>query len=127
LSNNPFDLSDIGLKEDKRQRENVRVVKRIVKLMESTIDKNYIQIFNNWGSGMGKSGRPDLEIVFNYQTWYVEAKDPKGNLSTTQKARIRIFGNTGVTIYVVDDADDFKNRLWKLMLKNAPKKWYKED
>ena len=120
-----MNINDILLKEDKKQKENKKVVKPIVTFLEKTIDKKYIQIFNNWGSGVGKSGRPDLEIVFNGTTWYVEAKDPKGKLSTIQKKRIKYFDNTGVTIYVVDDKNDFISYLWPIMRRNAPRQWFK--
>lgn len=110
-----IDLNSIAIKKDSRQKENQNVLNKIVKFIEENTEKTNVAIFKNWGSVIGRSGRPDLEIVYNKNTWYIECKDPKGFVSTLQAEKIERFKNIGVTIYVVNDVKDFKERVWKIM------------
>lgn len=112
-----MELADIKLKKDTRQREKQRVVDKIISFLEENVDENIIEIFKNWGSGLGRSGRPDIEIVYNGTTWYIEAKDPKGKLSNIQKKRIKKFKDAGVKVYVIDDKDVFIKEVWPIMNK----------
>ena len=69
-----MNLDQIEIKTRKKQRENSQVVNKIVAFLKGYEEE--VIIFKNWGSGLGRSGRPDLEIMFNGNTWYIEAKDP---------------------------------------------------
>ena len=80
--------------------------------MKDKVHKDKYEINNNWGSGMGKSGRPDLEIMYNGRTWYVEAKDPKGALSSIQKVKVAKMIAIGVPVYVIDDIKVFISIVW---------------
>ena len=113
-----MDSIDIKLKKDTRQRENQQVINKIIKYLKENTDPEYIEIFKNWGSGFGKSGRPDLEIVYNKKTWYIEGKDPKGNLSTVQTLRIERFKRAGVPVYVIDSVERFISEVWPAMNKD---------
>ena len=110
-------LEQIKIKKDSRQRERQQVVEKIVDFLKENTDKNKIEIFKNWGSAIGKSGRPDLEIVYNGNTWYIEAKDPKGKLSSVQTVRIERFKAAGVTVYVIDSKERFISEVWTAMNK----------
>lgn len=110
-----MDMFQINLKEDKKQNERTQVVDKIINFLKENTDKDYIEIFKNWGSGLGKSGRPDLEIVYNGNTWYIEAKDPKGRLSSVQTVRIERFKRAGVPVYVIDSKERFVSEVWTLM------------
>lgn len=102
---------------NRRQRENKDVVNKIIKFLEKNANKDDIQIYNNWGSAMGRSGRPDLEIIYNGQTWYFECKDPKGFPSNIQSHNIAKFNKIGVPAYIVDDVNIFINVHWVEMNK----------
>jgi hypothetical protein len=109
-----MNLDIIKLREETKQRENAQVVNKIVNFLKAGL-KDEVIIFKNWGSGLGKSGRPDLEIMFKGNTWYIEAKDPKGNLSNIQKDLIQKAKKVGITIYVIDSFEQFINELWPIM------------
>lgn len=119
-----FNINDIELKPDKRQKENEKVVKKIQRFLKQTVKEEYIVVFNNWGSGFGKSGKPDLTIIFNGRTWWIEAKDPKGTLSTLQNDKIFRFHNTNVPVSVVDHIDKFIKYVWPAMKDGAPDHWF---
>ncbi len=112
-----MDLNQIKLKKESRQNERISVVNKIVDFLKENVDQDRIEIFKNWGSGLGKSGRPDLEIVYNGKTWYIEAKDPKGRLSSIQTVRIEKFKAAGVTVYVIDNKESFISEVWIQMNK----------
>lgn len=109
-----MNFNDIQVKQEDKQRENARVVNKIVSFLESSL-KDKVIIFKNWGSGLGRSGRPDLEIMYNGKTWYIEAKDPKGKLSNVQKALIERAEKVGITIHVISSFEQFINELWPIM------------
>jgi len=109
-----MNINNIQIKKEKKQRENSQVVNKIVSFLESGL-KDKVIIFKNWGSGLGRSGRPDLEIMYNGKTWYIEAKDPKGKLSNIQKALIEKAEKVGITIYVISSFEQFVNELWPTM------------
>jgi hypothetical protein len=112
-----MELNQIKLNKDTRQRERQQVVDKIVEFLKENADQDKIQVFKNWGSGLGKSGRPDIEIVYNKQTWYVEAKDPKGKLSSVQTLRKERFERAGVPVYVIDSKERFITEVWTAMNK----------
>ena len=80
--------------------------------MKDNVPEEEYEIYNNWGSGMGKSGRADLEIMYNGRTWYVEAKDPKGRLSNVQRIKVAKMKHMGVPVYVIDDIAVFESTVW---------------
>jgi hypothetical protein len=110
-----MDLSQIQIRKDKKQKENAAVVRKIIKHFKDNVHENDYEIFKNWGYSMGKSGRPDLEIVFNKNTWYIEAKDPNGRLSQIQSERIEKFKRIGITVYIIDNIDYFIKEVFQIM------------
>lgn len=112
-----MELNQIKVKKETSQKENIRVLRKIVEFLETNVNKDLIQIFKNWGSGLGKSGRPDLEIAYNSNTWYIECKDPNGKLSTVQTLRIERLKRTGVPVYVIDSKERFISEVWTQMNK----------
>lgn len=111
-----MDLDQIQIKSQSRQRENSQVVNKIVSFLRNN-HKEEVIIYKNWGSGLGRSGRPDLEIMFNGNTWYIEAKDPNGKLSNVQKSLIEKAKNVGITVYVISSFEQFIKELWPIMQK----------
>ena len=109
-----MNLNSLQLKEDTKQRENSQVVNKIVSFLEDSL-KDKVIIYKNWGSGLGRSGRPDLEIMCSGKTWYIEAKDPKGKLSNIQKSLIERAEKVGITIYVISSFEQFINELWPII------------
>ena len=114
-----MNLDQIEIKTQKKQRENSQVVNKIVSFLKGY--KEEVIIFKNWGSGLGRSGRPDLEIMFNGNTWYIEAKDPNGKLSNIQKSLIEKAKKVGITIYVISSFDQFLTELLPIMKKEGEK------
>jgi endo-alpha-1,4-polygalactosaminidase (GH114 family) len=111
-----MDLDQIQIKSQNRQRENSQVVNKIVSFLKNN-HKEEVIIYKNWGSGLGRSGRPDLEIMFNGNTWYIEAKDPNGKLSNVQKSLIEKAKNVGITVYVISSFEQFMTEMWPIMKK----------
>ena len=111
-----MDLDQIQIKSQSRQRENSQVVNKIVSFLRNN-HKEEVIIYKNWGSGLGRSGRPDLEIMFNGNTWYIEAKDPNGKLSNVQKSLIEKAKNVGITVYVISSFEQFMTEMWPIMKK----------
>lgn len=107
-----MNLNDLTLKKDTRQKENTQVLNKIVKFLKENTNEDEIEIFKNWGSGLGKSGRPDLEIVYNGRTWYIETKDPNGEVSTIQNLRIERLKRAGVPVYIIDNKERFISEVW---------------
>lgn len=109
-----MDLDQIQIKSQNKQRENSQVVNKIVSFLKNNYKEEVI-IYKNWGSGLGRSGRPDLEIMFNGNTWYIEAKDPNGKLSNVQKSLIEKAKNVGITVYVISSFEQFMTEMWPIM------------
>lgn len=105
-------LNRIDVFSKKKQSENTKLkpaIRRWLKSQEVPYEWN-----KNWGSGIGKSGRPDLEIIAKGKTHYFELKDEHGELSTVQKDVIRRYGELKETVYVVKNLDEFK-KIWSII------------
>jgi hypothetical protein len=114
-----MELNQIKIRKDTTQKENSKVVRKIVKYFKDNVDQDDYEIFKNWGYSMGKSGRPDLEVVFNCNTWYIEAKDPNGKLSQIQDERIKKFKHIGITVYIIDHIDTFVQEVFPIMMRRT--------
>lgn len=111
-----IDLTNMSVKKDTRRKETKQVVDKITQYMKKHAKENSV-VFKNWGSSVGKAGRPDLEIAYNGQTWYIEAKDPQGRLSTLQVDKIEKYERAGIHVYVVDNFKFFLQKIWPIMNK----------
>lgn len=103
-------LNRIDVFSKKKQSENTRLkpaIRRWLKSQSTPYEWN-----KNWGSGIGKSGRPDLEIIANGRTHYFELKDENGKLSTMQLEVIARYGNLGETVHVIKNLKEFQET-WK--------------
>lgn len=99
-------LNKIKVFDKKKQSENTKLkpaIKRWLKLQSTPYEWN-----KNWGSGIGKAGRPDLEIIANGKTHYFELKDEKGELSSVQLNVIKRYGALGEPVHVIKNLDEFK-------------------
>lgn len=104
-----------GKMHTNRQRENAGVKAGVVRYLNKNF-KGQVEITKNWGGGFTKSGRPDLEIIYNGNTYYFELKDEKGKTSTIQDSLIKRYDNLKVDVPIVFSLNQFIEIWEKIIL-----------
>lgn len=99
-------IKQIKVFDKKRQTENSKLKPAIKRWLQTKQSTPY-EWNKNWGSGIGKAGRPDVEIIARGKTYYFELKDEKGKLSTNQLRVIERYQALGETVYVVKELAEF--------------------
>lgn len=109
-------LDKIKVHDKHKRGENSRLKPAIYKWLKqqsTPYERN-----KNWGSGVGKKGRPDLEIIANHRTYYFELKDEKGELSPEQIKVLARYEKLGAPVYVVKDLAEFI-KIWREVVEKS--------
>lgn len=72
-----------------------------------------------------KKGLPDIYVVYNGEHIEVEVKRKGGQLSPMQEAWARRFKQLGITHYVADDVEKFKQFMKEMIFKQFMKEMMK--